>query len=132
MKKLLIVIFLINFIILSAYSIHYSNEFKIKKYLNPFLKKHNFNFEKICILEADNLNEFTVITKLPYSYTAGAYIQNKDEKDYIVILPIYILKKKGIFEKTIVHEMLHHYLTKYFKMPGPYQEQFIKNYLKKF
>ena len=132
MKKILMLLILINSIMMYTYSVHYSNEFKIEKYLNPFLVKNNLKFEKVCILEADSLNEFTVLTNLPYSYTSGAYIQNKNGEDYIVILPITILKEKGIFEKTLTHEMLHHYLTKYFNITEFYQEQFIKNYLNKF
>ena len=96
--------------------VNFSNQFCIK-----------FN-EQIAVLEASSLGEFTELTKLPYSYYAGALIVSKNDY-YIVTLPFDVLHKKGIFYSTLVHEIMHYYLESYFDFSEEEQEDIISQFI---
>jgi hypothetical protein len=85
--------------------------------------------EQITVLEACSLEEFTQLTKLPYSYYAGALIVSKNYY-YIVVLPFEVLHKKNIFYSTLVHEIMHYYLESYFEFSEDEQEDIISQFLK--
>ncbi|HOO74224.1 MAG TPA: hypothetical protein PLS66_02945 [Tepiditoga sp.] len=97
--------------------------FKNEK-INIFENYYKISDEKIRILICDTLYEFTEITGYPYSYYNGVY---NSTEDIIIILPEDVLRKKNRYERVIVHECFHHYLTKYFSMNKSEQEKFIED-----
>jgi len=75
----------------------------------------------VLIYETSNLYEFNKITGMPYS-VGGVY------KDFVIVLqPIGILMKKGIFAKVLTHELLHWVL---YGLKEEYQEGLIYWWLK--
>lgn len=112
-KKIItiIMIIILNINIFSAKTHILGEDINIKyDKLNLFLKELNYDLEKILIVEAYNLDEFTKITDKPYSYYSAFFIP---EKNIIITQPFRILKEKNIYEITLTHEIIHYYLTKY-------------------
>ncbi|WP_231450410.1 MULTISPECIES: hypothetical protein [unclassified Thermosipho (in: thermotogales)] len=55
----------------------------------------------VIVYQTNNLEEFYQLTNKPY-HVGGVY------KDFIIILqPINILKKKGVYDRVLLHELLH-------------------------
>ncbi|AEH51889.1 hypothetical protein [Pseudothermotoga thermarum] len=73
----------------------------------------------LLIVECDTLKEFNELTKKPYS-TGAVYVSN-----LIITQPFRILKAKGVFEETLLHEVLHHLIQKNFNLPEWLEEGFI-------
>ncbi|SHH28601.1 hypothetical protein SAMN02745199_0563 [Thermosipho atlanticus DSM 15807] len=77
--------------------------FSVWDELNVFLEEASLTLPPTPVLlyEAKSLYEFNLLTGKPYSI-GGVY------KDFLIILqPINILKSKGIYEKILLHELLH-------------------------
>ncbi len=78
----------------------------------------------VVIYEARSLEEFHRITGQTYRM-GGVY-----SKGLIIVQPFWILRKKGLFEKIIVHELLHWVLQENYELPRWFEEGFIMTVLK--
>jgi hypothetical protein len=93
--------------------------------LNFFLEEASLTLPTtpVFVYEAKNLHEFNILTGKPYDI-GGCY------SDFFIILqPIYILKYKGIYEKVLLHELLHWVL---YGLDGNFQEGLIYWWLKEY
>jgi len=94
----------------------------IRRYVYPgevceFLKV-NPQFD-VVVFECETLQEFHQLTSKPY-FIGAVY------KDGIVITqPFEVLRKKGVLQEIITHEVLHHVLQSNFKLPVWLEEGFI-------
>ncbi|WP_121958631.1 hypothetical protein [Petrotoga sp. 9PWA.NaAc.5.4] len=133
MNKLLVTILLLVFsVALYSYNIHIfpKNFYIFDDRLDNFLEYYNIEIdENIIILEANTLKEFTKLTNLPYSYYSGAFL-NSGDQFVIVTLPFYVLIEKGIFNDTILHEIMHFFLNKNFDYSKKRQEEIISEFLR--
>lgn len=91
--------------------------------LNIFLKEASLTLPPtpVLIIEATNLEEFHKITGKPYS-VGGVYCDFT-----IMIQPVEILRRKGVYEKVLLHELLHWTL---YGLEYKYQEGLIHWWLK--
>ncbi|MBO8161212.1 MAG: hypothetical protein H0Z24_06200 [Thermosipho sp. (in: Bacteria)] len=93
--------------------------------LNYFLEEASLTIPStpVYIYEASNLYEFYELTGMPYDI-GGVYF------DFTIILqPIHILKRKGVYEKVLLHELLHWIL---YGLDEKYQEGLIYWWLKEY
>lgn len=73
----------------------------------------------VVVFECETLQEFHQLTSKPY-FIGAVY------KDGIVITqPFEVLRKKGVLQEIITHEVLHHVLQSNFKLPVWLEEGFI-------
>lgn len=93
--------------------------------LDEFLREASITIPKrpVVIFESRSLKEFNKITGMPYSI-GGVYFDFK-----IVLQPINILKKKGVYEKVLLHELLHWVL---YGLDEKYQEGLIYWWLREY
>jgi len=126
MKKLLIAFFLIINVFSVSYKIHYYPEsIRINDVnINKFLEVSKVPKIRIVIIEAENINQFTQLTKKEYTYYSAVTTKHRDE--YIIITqPFHILKQRNIFEDTIEHEIFHVYFNNFYNLSKIQQESLI-------
>ena len=129
MKKIFFLIYISSFILLFSYNFHSIYEIIDKNDIYyKVIKDLNYTEVKIPILEAETLEEFTNLTKLPYSYYNGAMMKLKEQK-YIILIPFRYFEVRKDIEKTVTHELFHYYLTNKTKMNAYEQEGIILNLL---
>lgn len=129
MKKYFILIYILSFIIIFSYNFHsIENIIDKNDIYYRVIKDLNYKEAKIPILEAENLNEFTNLTNLPYSYYNGAMLNVADYK-YIILIPFRYFKNRKDIKKTVTHELFHYYLTDKTNMNAYEQEGVILNLL---
>ncbi|MGM0640481.1 MAG: hypothetical protein ACQESN_03545 [Thermotogota bacterium] len=127
MKKYFLLIFMVLSLISFSYKIYDSSDFYSKKDL--FYKtiiKLKYELIDYPILEADNLIEFTEITKFPYSYYNGATIE-KNGKIFIMIIPFKYFKNQEEIKNVVQHELYHCYFAKHTSLDKYEQEGIILN-----
>lgn len=107
MKILLLLVLLIPLLSNSSEIIPLNDNFEfpyqVWEELNFFLNEASLTLPPtpVFIYESRNLYEFHILTGKPYDI-GGIY------SDFFIILqPIHILKRKGIYEKVLLHELLH-------------------------
>ena len=86
--------------------------------IHEFLVESDLTFPPtpVVIYEAENLEEFRRLTGKPYSI-GGIYSDFR-----IIIQPVAILKRKGVFTQILTHELLHWIL---YGLEEKYQEPLI-------
>lgn len=113
------------------------NEFGAFYTLKDLPENLQYRFYKICaewnleipkgevlIYETQSLKEFQNITSKTYTI-GGLY-----SKGVIITQPFVVLKRKGLLEKIIIHELLHWVFQKNYRLPKWFEEGFIMMVLK--
>jgi len=112
------------------------NEFGAFYTLKDLPEDLRHNFYRICvkwnlripekdvvIYETRSLEEFHDITSQTYRM-GGLYSDG-----VIIVQPFLVLKRKGLFERIIIHELLHWVLQENYELPKWFEEGFIMTVL---